>query len=66
MEVWRNRGITLNCVRHGVKSKIYVYLAPTVTSNGDCPEACKAHMDKNNIQITIDLGMIVFDLGLIW
>ena len=34
---------------------------PTVTRNGECPEACKAHMDKNNIQITVDLGMIVFD-----
>ena len=61
MEVWRNNGISPNCVRYGVRSKIFVYLCPTVTRNGDCPEACKAHIDKNNIQIVVDLGMMLFD-----
>ena len=61
VEIWRNNGMTPNCVRRGVRSHVFAFLTPTVISDGHCPEACKAHMDKNNIQITVDLGMMLFD-----
>ena len=61
MKIWRNNGISPNCVSHGIRSNVFVFLTPAVTTSGDCPEACKAHMDKNNIQITVDLGMMLFD-----
>ena len=61
MEIWRNNGITPRSVRHGIRSNTFVFFTPTVTSDGDCPEACKVHMNKNNIQFTVDLGLMLFD-----
>jgi hypothetical protein len=61
MEIWRTNGVTPSSVKYGVRSKIYVYLAPTTRDDPDCPEACKAHSDQNNVQITIDLGLIMHD-----
>jgi hypothetical protein len=60
IEVWHQNGIKPDTVRLGM-SKTMIYLAPAVLDDPHYPEACRAHKDEHSVQITIDLGLIVYD-----
>ena len=59
--IWRENGITPECCRFGPRNRSFIFCAPVDVNNPDCPSACKVHVEKFKIQITLDFRMIVWD-----